>query len=181
MTETLCVNTSCLGLRFGILGTAYLQLSKLVFRPARGFPAVVKRAGRGRHAAVAAGRGRLGRRRTGDDARRRVAHIQRRCARQQEHGRHGQSRRHDGADRAPHRERERARGDGGVAPHAVPGGGEREGFAGRAAVALRRRGEQGGRDRRFIKKRRQGVDGGACRHHHLFKSIFSSGHPRLTD
>ena len=37
MTETLCVNTSCLGLRFGILGTAYLQFSKLVFRSARGF------------------------------------------------------------------------------------------------------------------------------------------------
>jgi len=38
VTETLCVNTSCLGLRFGILGTAYLQFSKLVFRSARGFP-----------------------------------------------------------------------------------------------------------------------------------------------
>lgn len=44
MTETLCVNTSCLGLKekklvhLGILGEAYLQFSKLVFRSARGFP-----------------------------------------------------------------------------------------------------------------------------------------------
>ena len=47
MTETLCINTSCLGLHHGILGTAHLQFSKLVFRSARGFPAVVKPAGRG--------------------------------------------------------------------------------------------------------------------------------------
>ena len=114
-------------------------------------------------AAVASRCGRIGRRRAGCQAHRRIARIQRRCTRQQERGRHGQSGRHHGTHRAARRRREGARRDGGISRRRVPGGGERAGLAGRSAHALRRGGKQGGSARCAAEERSEGHDGGERR------------------